>query len=90
MKHKKRQTRLALCIRNDGADDLELRKVYPVVPDLAAAREGYARIVDESGEDYLYPADYFVPVRLPLAVARRLASPPATDRPQARRAAARG
>lgn len=53
-----------LCIRNDGCDDLELRKVYRVLPDPRAAKEGFVRIVDESGEDYLYPEPYFVPIRL--------------------------
>jgi len=66
--------RFVLCIRNNGADDLELRKVYQVVPDPAASREGLVRIIDESGEDYLYPADYFVPLKLPTAVSRELAS----------------
>jgi len=66
--------RFVLCIRNNGADDLELRKVYQVVPDPAASREGLVRIIDESGEDYLYPADYFVPLKLPTAISRELAS----------------
>ena len=63
MKADKRQSRFVLCLRNDGADDLEPRKVYQVLPDAAAAREGLTRVVDESGEDYLYPADYFVRVK---------------------------
>jgi hypothetical protein len=53
-----------VCIRNDACDDLELRKVYPLLPDRKAAREGYVRLVDESGEDYLYPESYFVPLSL--------------------------
>jgi len=53
-----------VCIRNDECDDLELRKVYQLLPDRKAAREGYLRIVDESGEDYLYPESYFVPLNL--------------------------
>jgi hypothetical protein len=40
-----------------------------------AAREGHMRVIDESGEDYLYPAKYFVPVKLPAAVARELLLP---------------
>jgi hypothetical protein len=52
-------------------EDLEARKVYQILPDREAAREGYIRIVDESGEDYVYPSDLFVPVRLPAAVVRR-------------------
>jgi hypothetical protein len=63
-----------LCIRNEGAEDLQPRKVYQVLSDRSAAREGYKRIIDESGEDYLYPADFFVPVRLPRAVSRKWVS----------------
>lgn len=61
--------RQRFCIRKEGSDDLEPRKVYQVVPDRDAVREGYVRVVDESGEDYLYPAEYFVAVRLPAAAA---------------------
>jgi hypothetical protein len=68
-------SRFVLCIHNEGADDLELRKVYQVVPDRAAVRERLVRVIDESGEDYLYPAEYFVPVRLPIAAARELVLP---------------
>ena len=67
--------RFVLCIRNHGADDLEARKLYQVLPDRAALLEDHVRVVDESGEDYLYPADYFVPVTLPAAIARELAAP---------------
>ena len=73
--------RFVLCVRNEGADDLELRKVYPVLPDRAAAKEGYIRVVDESGEDYLYPAECFVEVRLPVAIARELAPVAGANRP---------
>ena len=75
MKAGKPRSRFLLCIRNEGSDDLEPRKVYQVVPDRAALREGYVRVIDESGEDYLYPAEYFVPVRLPVAIAQELVSP---------------
>jgi len=61
-----------LCIRNGGSDDLEVRKVYQLLLDPAAAHDGYVRIVDESGEDYLYPSEYFVPVRLPASVSKAL------------------
>jgi hypothetical protein len=67
------RARLAICLRNDDCIDLEVRKVYPVLPDAAAAKDGYLRVIDESGEDYLYPADYFVMVDVPVA-ARRLLS----------------
>ena len=65
MTTEKKRYRFALCVRNDDCEDLELRKVYPVLPDKRAEKEGYVRVVDESGEDYLYPESYFVFVRLP-------------------------
>jgi hypothetical protein len=52
-------------MKNDACDDLEKRKVYRVIPDGKAEEDGYVRVVDESGEDYLYPATYFVCVQLP-------------------------
>lgn len=61
---RRQATRFVVCIRNDECDDLELRKVYQLLPDRKAAREDYVRIVDESGEDYLYPESYFVPLSL--------------------------
>ena len=66
--------KFALCVRNDDCDDLELCKVYPVLPDKRAAREGYLRVVDESGEDYLYPESYFVSIRLSPKAQRTLAA----------------
>jgi len=61
----RKQHAFALCVRNDECEDIELRKVYQVLPDKRAARDGYLRIIDESGEDYLYPESYFVPLKLP-------------------------
>lgn len=58
------EKKFVLCIRDDECEDLELRKVYQVVPDKKASKEGYLRIIDESGEDYLYPESYFIPVTL--------------------------
>jgi hypothetical protein len=55
----------AICVRNDDCEDLEIRKVYQIIPDEEATREGYIRVMDESGEDYLYPESYFVPIELP-------------------------
>lgn len=60
--------RFAMCIRNSGySASLEVRKVYQLITDKDAERLNRVRIVDESGEDYLYPADYFVPISLPEA-----------------------
>ena len=57
-----------LCIQNDAYPaSLEVRKVYRVLPDNSASAVSMVRIVDESGEDYLYPEDYFVPIEVPLA-----------------------
>ena len=63
-----------LCVRNKGCEDLELRKLYEQLPDQKGADEGYVRVVDESGEDYLYPATQFVPVELPREAERALAA----------------
>ena len=54
-----------LCVENRDCEDLERRKLYQVLPDDEASKEGYLRIIDESGEDYLYPESYFVPVQVP-------------------------
>jgi hypothetical protein len=56
---KKNEIKFAVCI-NDSEPDLELRKTYKVLPDEAAAKDDHLRIIDESGEDYLYPASFFV------------------------------
>ena len=54
---------------NDGyPTSLEVRKIYQILPDAEAATQGYVRIVDESGEDYLYSASYFIAIDLPRAV----------------------
>lgn len=52
---------------------LEVRKVYRVIPDKAAARNGLIRVVDESGTDYLHPEKYFVAIELPRIASRALA-----------------
>jgi hypothetical protein len=58
-------TRFVVCIENSAYPaSLELHKIYQVLPDEDAAREGDLRIVDESGEDYLYPAEWFAAVDL--------------------------
>jgi hypothetical protein len=65
--------RFAICVKNDDYPaSLELRKLYPVLEDTFADQHGMIRIVDESGEGYLYPQAYFVRVELPRAVERAL------------------
>jgi hypothetical protein len=67
----KREAQFVICVGNKGYPaSLELRKIYQVIPDKVAAKLHQIRVIDESGEDYLYPADYFVPVRLPQSVER--------------------
>ncbi len=65
MKENLSKSQFALCIENRDCDDLEKRKIYQILPDEEAAQEGYLRVVDESQEDYLYPASYFILVELP-------------------------
>ena len=61
--------RFAVCVRNDGYDaSLERNKIYVLISDSDAEQEGDVRVVDESGEDYLYPADWFVGIDVPKAV----------------------
>ena len=59
------KTKFVLCIEDRDCDDLEKGKVYAVLSDARAKRDGFLRIIDESGEDYLYPEAYFVTVELP-------------------------
>lgn len=60
----------AVCIRSDGEVDLDIRKVYRVISDVDANTHGLVRVIDESGEDYLYPATYFLPLPLSRRSAR--------------------
>ena len=75
----------ALCVEDGGMEDLEARKVYQVLPDREASREGYVRVIDESGEDYMYPSNLFVAVKLPAAVVRRFKKRTHARTPAARR-----
>lgn len=55
-----------ICVSNRGySAALEVRKVYRLVPDPAMASRGLVRVVDESGEDYVYPQKFFVPIEVP-------------------------
>jgi hypothetical protein len=71
---KKARGRYVICVRAEGAEDLEVRKVYRLLPDESASARGHLRVVDESGEDYLYPAEWFVPVEVPEEVEEALAA----------------
>ena len=61
----------AVCLKNKGYEvSLERRKIYQVLPDARAAKHGQLRIIDESGEAYLYPEDFFAPIELPQPIRR--------------------
>ena len=63
----------AVCVKNTGyPSSLELHKIYRVIPHEDAAEEGDIRVVDESGEDYLYPAKWFAELKLPQEVQKSL------------------
>jgi hypothetical protein len=69
-----RRGRYVICVKNrDFEHSLQLRKVYRQLPETAADR-GWWRIIDDEGEDYLYPPDYFIPVTLSPSVARVVAA----------------
>jgi hypothetical protein len=66
-----RSKQLVVCVNNDGyRASLEKRKIYLAVRDAMAERRGFMRVIDESGEDYLYPKAFFRSIALPLAVKR--------------------
>jgi hypothetical protein len=61
--------RFVVCVRNTGyRTSLEVRKIYRSLPDRTAEEHNMLRVVDESGEDYLYPAKFFMAVDLPQSV----------------------
>jgi hypothetical protein len=74
MKRKKTVTpHFAVCMKNTGyPSSLELHKIYRVIPDEDAAQDGDIRVIDESGEDYLYPAKWFAELKLPQEVQESL------------------
>jgi hypothetical protein len=66
--------KFVICTDNSGYEaSLELRKLYQVIPDATANSIGQIRVIDESGEDYLYPSSFFVPVDLPASIADQVA-----------------
>jgi hypothetical protein len=73
MSQRKPVLKFAVCVSNAAYPaSLELHKIYRVLPDEDAFEEGDIRVIDESGEDYLYPAEYFVFVELPKSVEKSL------------------
>lgn len=64
-----RKKRFVVCVRNtDYPASLELRKIYQALPDADAAAQNLVRLIDESGEDYLYPKEFFLALDLPQGV----------------------
>ena len=72
MAKSREQPTFAVCVANDGCEDLTLRKLYRVIPDESSQRSGYWRVVDDSGEDYLYPSGNFLPLKLPPSVTKQV------------------
>jgi hypothetical protein len=72
MPEKRPDTEFAVCVSAQGDEDLDVWKVYRVLPDAKAAEVDCLRVVDESGEDYLYPASQFVVLKLPDETRERL------------------
>ncbi|MBI5664780.1 MAG: hypothetical protein HZC49_06805 [Nitrospirae bacterium] len=62
-----------VCVNNQGYEaSLEIRKIYEILADKAAEKHHQIRVIDESGEDYLYPSDYFASIRLPAGTKEKL------------------
>ena len=75
MKKNGTKRRFVVCVKNDGYPaSLEPRKIYAAISDAEASKHQLVRVVDESGEDYLYPADYFLPIALAKPVQKALAA----------------
>ena len=67
-----REPKFAVCISSDDPDLLTRRRIYQVLPDDSAAKSNYIPVIDNEGEDYLYPADYFLFIELPRKVEQAL------------------
>lgn len=66
MSERSQERRFAVCVRNEGYEaSLELHKIFRIVSDPEAQTDGDVRVIDESGEDYLYPSQWFVPIEVP-------------------------
>jgi hypothetical protein len=68
----KEEPRFAVCISSDDPDLLTPRRIYQVLPDESAAKSNDIRVIDNEGEDYLYPADYFLFIELPRKIEQAL------------------
>ncbi len=71
-KRKSSKSRFVICIKSDDPDLLTPRRIYEVLPDENAAKSNYIRVIDNEGEDYLYPADYFIAAAFPPEVEQLL------------------
>ena len=67
-----KQRQFAICITNDNCDDLQILKIYQILPDQKAVEDNYVRVIDDSGEDYLYPANCFVTTEFSELVTKQL------------------
>ena len=69
------EAKFVICIKNEGYEaSLEKGKVYRVLDDEKSSRHHFIRLIDESGEDYLFPEEFFIPIKLPKAVQKALIS----------------
>ena len=68
----KTATKFAVCIQSDDTDLLTPRMIYQILPDESAAKSNYVRVIDNEGEDYLYPSEYFMFLDLPQEIQRAL------------------
>ena len=67
----KAANKFVICLKNDGYEvSLERRKIYQALPDPEAAKHRQIRVIDESGEDYLFPQSFFAPIELPQPIRR--------------------
>ena len=70
--NQKSKPQFAICINTDDPDLLTPRMIYEVLPDESAVKSNYLRVIDNEGEDYLYPAIYFISVNFPHAIEKIL------------------
>ena len=73
MRKNSKEKKFVICVYNQGYEaSLELRKVYQILPDASSEKHRLVRVIDESGEDYLYPEGFFMPIELPRPVEKAL------------------